>query len=224
MKEWNEDQALGVECLRRALRISSDVVDNLVKFEKLIVKWQRAQNLVSRETLNELWIRHIWDSARLYCIVKEPATWVDIGSGAGFPGLITAILQKEFSKESPSPVVHLIESNSRKAAFLRSVIRELDLVAKVHDDRIENSVDAIPEVQFVSARALAPLDKLFEYVEPWTSKGAHCLFHKGRDIEKELSGAANKWRFDLLEHDDWPFPDLVKQGVILEVSNLRQVS
>ncbi|MEP2942710.1 MAG: 16S rRNA (guanine(527)-N(7))-methyltransferase RsmG [Hyphomicrobiales bacterium] len=218
----NSDSALGLSILRDELNVSDDCLEKLKAYVSLLIKWQKVQNLVSRETIDSIWLRHICDSARLSMIVQEPARWLDLGSGAGLPGLVTAILQSGSAGESFEPCVHLVESNTRKASFLRSVIRETELHAKVYNERIEVAVQREEiSATHISARALASLDSLFALSKPQTDRGARCYFHKGRDIDAEIEEAANNWDFNLVKHSVWASKQAPSDGIILEVSNIN---
>ena len=217
------DRALGVSILQHEFGVSEASIDKLKIFEALLIKWQKAQNLVSRETIDSIWLRHICDSARLSMVVKEPMRWLDLGSGAGLPGLVTAILQSEESSAGADSYVYLVESNTRKASFLRSVIRETKLSAEVYNERIEVAADRKDiSVTHISARALAPLDRLLGLSKPQTDKGAHCFFHKGRDIDAEIEEATNNWDFNLIKHSVWASKQVPSDGIILEVSNISR--
>ncbi|MEM8839310.1 MAG: 16S rRNA (guanine(527)-N(7))-methyltransferase RsmG, partial [Pseudomonadota bacterium] len=184
MNQGSKAPASFAKKLVRDLRVDDTVIEDFECFVELLSKWQTAKNLVSRETLSEVWDRHILDSSVLSRLVERPAVWIDLGSGAGFPGLVTAILQKRFDEPGH---VHLVEANTRKAAFLRTVIRECGLSASVHNSRIE-SLPKPPDLtaDFLSARALAPLDELFSYASPYSQNGTVCFFHKGREIDGEI--------------------------------------
>ena len=159
----------------------------------LLEKWQRTINLVAPATLPQLWTRHIADSLQLIPLAGEVTRWVDLGSGGGFPGLVIACALAD----TTGSVVHLVESNLKKAAFLREAVRLTGAPAKVHAARIEDVVDGFAEpVEIVTARALAPLDNLIESAYPLLKRGAEALFLKGRDIEVELTAASKCWSID----------------------------
>lgn len=167
--------SLSPEC-RSRLRIYAD----------LLLKWQRTINLVGRATLDDLWIRHFADSLQVPGAVPQARLWLDLGSGAGFPGLVTAILYAD----DPRAQVQLIESDRRKCAFLREVSRETAAPAIIHLGRIEDIVPEMTEsIEAVSARALAPLETLLRYAEPLLDRGAIGVFPKGEHVERELTGA-----------------------------------
>lgn len=154
-------------------------------YADLLLRWQRTINLVAPSTLPDLWTRHIGDSLQVQGAVPDAKRWVDLGSGGGFPGLVTAILLAQ----TPGAGVHLVESDKRKAAFLRTVIRETGIPATVHAERIETFVPAHDDpVDAVSARALAPLPQLLGWSEKFIESGAIGVFPKGQAVYAELTG------------------------------------
>ncbi|KEQ03342.1 16S rRNA (guanine(527)-N(7))-methyltransferase RsmG [Pseudorhizobium pelagicum] len=195
-------------------RVSRETQERLEHFAGLFRKWASRINLVAPSTINELWDRHIADSAQLFQLRPEAATWVDLGSGGGFPGIITAILLKEID----GGWVHLVESNQKKASFLRVALMETEARGTVYPARIDEAAKQIEGCDYLSARALAELDLLLQHASPWLSKtGARAFFHKGRDYQREIGNARGAWDFDLVEH-----PSAVESdSIILEVSNLR---
>jgi len=165
-------------------------------YAELLRKWQKAINLVAVSTLPHIWMRHFADSLQVQAAVPDARIWVDLGSGAGFPGLVTAI---RLAGE-PGTRVHLIESDQRKCAFLRTVSRETGAPAIVHAGRIEHVVEAIGEpVEAVSARALAPLPQLVNYAAKFLDSGAIGVFLKGQDLADELtdSAATRKYQIEM---------------------------
>ena len=199
------------------LRVSRETQERLRHFAELFQKWAKAINLVAPSTLDDLWHRHIADSSQIFQIYPKPITWVDLGSGGGFPGVITAI----FLAELQDGWVHLVESNHKKAAFLRTALRETSARGSVHAIRIEDAHAEIGECGAISARALADLDTLIGYSAPWMLGKENCrgFFHKGRDYLREIDKAHSRWEFDLLEHKS----AVEQESVILEVSNLRRL-
>jgi len=156
-------------------------------------RWQRVKNLVGPETLNDVWRRHVADSLQLAAAAPDARTWLDLGSGAGFPGLVLGIL----AAERPGSMVHLVESNGRKCAFLRHGARATGAAVKVHDARLEDVIeDFVGQVDVVTARALAPLPQLLAWTEPLLKNGALGLFPKGQDAAAELTEAAKSMRFN----------------------------
>ncbi|WP_105386307.1 16S rRNA (guanine(527)-N(7))-methyltransferase RsmG [Neorhizobium alkalisoli] len=194
--------------------VSRETQERLEHFAGLFQKWAKTINLVAPSTLDELWRRHIADSAQIFQLSPEPNRWVDLGSGGGFPGVITAI----FLAEIGGGWVHLVESNQKKAAFLRVALGETGARGSIHPIRIETATDVIPECDLISARALAELEQLLFYTASWTNnKNTRAFFHKGRDYANEVEKARGRWAFDLIKHDSAVEPD----SVILELSNIR---
>lgn len=176
--------------------VSRETVERLDRFVALLREWQARINLVSPATVPEIWTRHVEDGLALGRIARAPLRWADIGSGAGLPGLVLAILLKE--REGGH--VALVESNGKKAAFLRAVVRDMALPATVHAARIEACGEAIAGAEAVSARALAALPLLLDLVAPHLSPDAACWFLKGRAVDEEIGEAAALWRFDMVKH------------------------
>ena len=195
--------------------VSRETGDRLEAFIALLRKWQRAENLISVQTLPEVWRRHVADSAQLVTLHPEARHWLDLGSGAGFPGLVVAIL----SAECPGSMMHLIESNRRKCAFLRQVIRETGAPARVHEGRVETVLSTwSAPVDRISARAVAPLADLLALAAPLMERGVPAAFHKGRDFVREIADATQSWDFDLVKHDS----RVGDGGVILDIAHLRR--
>lgn len=191
--------------------VSRETAERLQAFAALFSRWSQRINLVSARTRGELLTRHIADSLQIARLSPEPKTWIDLGSGGGFPGLITGIVLAE----AGAGWVHLVESNHKKAAFLRTAIGETGARASVHAERIE--AVGIAECDAVSARALAELDDLLALSQRWLRvPNTPAWFHKGRDYAREVAKARARWNFDLLEHRSTIEPD----SVILEIRNL----
>jgi 16S rRNA (guanine527-N7)-methyltransferase len=170
--------------------VSDDTLARLDKFATLLTAWQRRINLIAPSTLSHLWTRHIADSLQLLPLAPEAKIWIDLGSGAGFPGIPLACALAQ----TPGTQVHLVESNGKKAAFLRETVRITGVPATVHADRIENFGDSFGgNADVVTARALAPLKSLCDQALPLLAKGAIGLFLKGQDVEAELTQAAKYW-------------------------------
>jgi 16S rRNA (guanine527-N7)-methyltransferase len=172
--------------------VSRETLARLDTLVNLLLKWQQHTNLVASSTLGQAWTRHIADSLQLLPLASESArTWVDLGSGGGFPGLVLACALKD----RPGARVILVESIGKKAAFLRACRETLALPALVHAERIEDFVKSFSDsVDVVTARALAPLPKLLGYAAPLVKRGAQGLFPKGQDVEAELTESAKYWR------------------------------
>jgi 16S rRNA (guanine527-N7)-methyltransferase len=156
-----------------------------------LLRWQSKVNLVAPSTLPELWTRHIADSLQLLALAPQARVWADLGSGGGFPGMPIACALAE----QTGAKVHLVESNGKKAAFLRAAVRATAAPAVVHQERIEKFGETCAEaVHVVTARALAPLKTLCVQAFPFVAQGAIALFPKGQDVEAELTDAAKYWR------------------------------
>lgn len=171
-------------------------MERLELFVGLFGKWSKAINLAAPSTLPDIWRRHVADSLQVYNLHPGPHHWVDLGSGGGFPGIVTAIVLLE----TDGGHVDLIESNQKKAAFLRTVLMETGARGTVHATRVEDAARTLSGQTAVSARALADLDKLISLASPWLEEGATAWFHKGRDYRMEIENARRSWDFDLLEH------------------------
>ena len=193
--------------------VSRETFERLRAFEQLFLKWNRSINLAAPSTLDDVWRRHILDSAQLARIAPTATRWVDLGSGGGFPGLVLGFLLIERSGAS----IDLVESNRKKASFLQSVIGQFNLPAHVVAKRINDSYGLVSMPEIVTARALAALPDLLDLSAPWLTKGARALFHKGRDYRTEVEESTHRWDFDLVEHSSMTDP----HGVILEISELR---
>ena len=163
-------------------------VDDLVRLQALLTDWNTRINLVGAASLAEFWPRHAWDCAQLLQVAPAARTWVDIGAGAGFPGLVLAILLKG----APGAKVHLVESQTKKCRFLAEAVQVLDLQAEVHDARAE---DLKLKADVVTARAVAPLVRLLGFARPFLALGATGLFMKGRSADAEIAEARQAWRF-----------------------------
>jgi 16S rRNA (guanine527-N7)-methyltransferase len=174
----------------RLTPVSDDALARLDKFAALLTDWQRRINLIAPSTLPHIWTRHIADSLQLLPLAPDAKIWIDLGSGGGFPGVPLACALAQ----TPGVHVHLVESNGKKAAFLREAVRITGVPATVHPERIENFGDSFGgNSDVVTARALAPLKLLCDQAFPLLAKGAIGLFLKGQDVEAELTEAAKYW-------------------------------
>ena len=170
--------------------VSRETEARLDRYVGLLRQWQVKTNLVAPSTLPNLWTRHIADSLQLLALAPSAKAWVDFGSGGGFPGLVLACALAETS----GACVHLVERNSKKAAFLREALRVTGAPGVVYPEGIEDIVDSIKgPIDCVTARALAPLHQLIGFAEPLVRQGAKALFLKGQDVEAELTEAAKYW-------------------------------
>lgn len=175
------------------LNVSRETIAALRTLEAEVRRWTPTINLVSRNSLGALWDRHIADSAQIFRACPPDAIcWVDLGSGGGFPGLVVAILAHELR---PQLRVTLVESDQRKAEFLRQTARKLGLDVDVQARRIESLPPQGADV--VSARALAPLEELLDLAFPHLKPGGTALFPKGARHAEEISAARKSWIFDL---------------------------
>lgn len=157
-------------------------------FLALVSEWNEKMNLIGPATLPVFWSRHAWDSAQLLLNAPQARTWADLGAGAGFPGIVLAILLKG----QPGAHIHLVESMTKRCRFLAEVLSVLDLPATIHNARAEELELA---VDIVTARACAPAIRLLGYAQPYLKKGALGLFLKGQDVESELTEATKCWKF-----------------------------
>jgi 16S rRNA (guanine527-N7)-methyltransferase len=170
--------------------VSRETSDRLDRFVALLMEWQQRMNLIAPSTEPIVWTRHIADSLQLLALAPQARTWVDLGSGAGFPGLAIACALAE----TPGACVHLVESSTKKAVFLREAVRATGAPAVVHAVRIVDFVENIADsIEVVTARALAPLAELLVAAYPLLKRGALGLFPKGQDVGAELTEAAKCW-------------------------------
>jgi 16S rRNA (guanine527-N7)-methyltransferase len=162
---------------------------DLEAFRVRVAETNAVMNLIGPATLPAFWSRHAWDSAQLLKLEPNVLTWADLGAGAGFPGVVLAILLKDM----PGARVHLIDSLTKRCRFLSKIVAELGLPAEVHDARAESLK---LKVEAVTARACAPMEKLLGFAEPYFRLGARGLFLKGETAPHELAEARQTWRFD----------------------------
>lgn len=172
--------------------VSHETLTRLDRFVSELTEWQKRINLISSSTIDDIWLRHILDSAQLHNLQPDAQIWLDIGSGGGLPGLVIAC---QMADHTDGRMIHLVESNKKKAAFLRHVVVSLGLPAQIHDCRIEDVILNFTQVDVVTARALASLDTLLQYTNQLLKSGTIGLFPKGRDVESELTNASKNWQF-----------------------------
>ena len=196
--------------------VSRETEARLDRFIDLLLTWQAKTNLVAPSTLPQLWTRHVADSLQLLPLAPpEVKVWVDFGSGGGFPAIPVACALAD----RPGAMVHLVESNNKKAAFLREVVRALNLPAKIYAQRIEDFGDSFGDsADVVSARALAPLKALCDQAVPLIARGAVGLFLKGQDVDAELTEAAKYWSIEAEKVPSKTSPD----GCIVVVRSLKR--
>jgi 16S rRNA (guanine527-N7)-methyltransferase len=170
--------------------VSPETEARLDRYVGLLLEWQAKTNLVAPSTLPHLWTRHISDSLQLLALAPTAKIWADFGSGGGFPGVVLACALAEV----PGAMIHLVERNSKKGAFLREALRVTNAPGTLHLTDIGDSVDsAIGSVDCVTARAVAPLHQLIGFAEPLVKRGAKALFLKGQDVEAELTESTKYW-------------------------------
>ena len=190
--------------------VSRETLTRLASYADLLRDWNSRHNLVSPASLDDVWRRHFWDSAQLAPLIPEMARkLVDLGSGAGFPGLVLAELLRGCVS------VTLYEATAKKCAFLKAAAEQMDLPITIRNVRME---DATPEpYDIVTARACAPLPKLLGYAEKFTGTNSVCLFLKGQNLGSELTEAHKSWKMKVRQ-----IPSLThSSGAILEVTDLK---
>jgi 16S rRNA (guanine527-N7)-methyltransferase len=196
--------------------VPRETIDRLDIHRRLLADWSGRMNLVGPKELEAFWQRHALDSAQVLALAPGAERWADLGSGAGFPGLVVAA----FLAGRPGTAVHLVESTGKKAAFLRAVAEEAGLPVKVFNQRIEVFGAGDGPYDVVTARALAPLNRLIPYAKPLLDHGAQGLFHKGADIDAELAAAkrvleGGAYQADVMESLSDP------RGRIVRVTRVR---
>ena len=205
----------GPQDFAEVFKVPRETIHRLMRYADLLARWQKSTNLVAPSTLPLLWSRHFADSAQIRGLAPEARLWLDLGSGAGFPGLVVAILQAGV----PDFRMHLVESNRKKCAFLAEVARETKAPVDIHAMRIEELAESAQSLKpdAVSARALAPCPRLFELASPFFGPRTRGLFLKGREAEAELEAARAAWEFTSRLH-----PSLTSSSShIVEVTALR---
>jgi 16S rRNA (guanine527-N7)-methyltransferase len=203
----------GPEAFADKVRVSRETLDRLKIHVDLLRVWSTRHNLVSRRSLDDVWRRHVWDSAQLAAFVpRNTAKVADLGSGAGFPGLVLATLLQDRA------LVTLYEATRKKAEFLEHAARSMDLKVEIRNMRVEDERSRPFDV--VAARALAPLDVLLDYSQRFCTPRTVCLFLKGQSVAAELTEARKSWRMmKVSQHQSATDPS----GVILEIRELGHV-
>lgn len=208
----------GLAQIAKVNSVSRETGQRLTKLHDLLVRWQSLINLIAPSTLDQIWQRHILDSVQFYQQIGNMERVVDIGSGAGFPGLVIAILFAEKRRGS----IQLVESNGKKCAFMKAVIRDTGLRETgveviVHNARIEDALPSLEQPDVITARALASLDDLLRLTQCHLQQGAVGLFAKGREHLSEIAAARENWQFDCEKSDS-----ILQDGsVILKISELN---
>lgn len=196
------------------LDVSRETENCLHEFAARLQVWTKTINLVSSADFNEIWSRHILDSAQIWNHVPaQPGTWLDLGSGGGLPGIVCAIIAKE---RAPKTRFTLVESDGRKVVFLSETSRILGLNTQTERCRIE----ALPPVKadIITARALAPLPKLLHLAAPFCHPQTTLLFHKGKTSSEELTAASQTWHI----HADALPSKIDSGGVILKITGVKE--
>ena len=201
--------ALSPEKFRELAGVTEACLARLETYAAMLVQWQHHVNLVSTASLADIWRRHFLDSAQLHGLMPVAArTVVDLGSGAGFPGLVLAIMG--------GPTVHLVESNGRKCAFLGEVNRATDAGAVIHNTRVADLEPLTSDV--VTARAFAPLPRLLGAAQPLLAEDGMCLILKGRKVNEELTESAKTWIMRTTRFDSSSSPS----GTILKLEGISR--
>lgn len=202
---------VGHQGFQASSNVSRETLDRLKTYAGLLEKWQKAINLVGKSTLPDLWRRHMLDSYQLLSHIQaKKGCWIDLGSGAGFPPLVIAICS--------AFEVHAVESDQRKCLFMQNVSRETSAGLRVHNRRIEALEPFAADV--ISARALAPLDKLLALAAPFVHDATEILLLKGQDVDEELTNASKCWNMEVEKLRSLTSED----GCILKISKLRRRS
>lgn len=195
--------------------VSRETLEKLDTYSDLLRKWNPSINLVSKSTLRQVWDRHFMDSAQILTVASlTGGKWADLGSGGGFPGLVVAILAHE---KCPEIEFTCVESDQRKAAFLRTVIRETGVNAQVSSERVEKLTPL--EADVVSARALAPLTRLLSFADRHLAEGGQAIFLKGAGADAEVKEALETWSFGLDTYPSKTDPE----ATILRIGDIRRV-
>lgn len=209
----------GPDAFRDHFGVSRETIEKLITYEGELKRWQKAVNLVAPSTLDDIWQRHFADSAQIADFIPPNANHIcDVGSGGGFPGLVLATLLSK----SRDLTVTLVESDTRKAAFLRETARRIEIPVEILSTRIETNatVQRLNRVDTVTARALAPLDRLFGLVAPVFSCETVGVFLKGQHVAGEIDQARLSWAFSLELHESVTDAD----GRIAVIRNLTRKS
>jgi 16S rRNA (guanine527-N7)-methyltransferase len=203
-----EANEFGPEEFAAVSHVSHETLERLKTYVGLLTEWNARQNLVSANSLNDVWKRHIWDSAQLAALIPADAkSLIDLGSGAGFPALVLAAI----FHEKPGFRVIVTDSTAKKCRFLESAVKRMQLKVEVRNGRIEDAAREAFDV--VTARACAPLGTLLGYAQPFKGRRTVCLFLKGQSVEAELTEARKSWNIKAVRHESRSDPS----GVILEV-------
>ncbi len=194
--------------------VKHEAIADLERFWTVLATQNEVMNLVGPATIPHYWSRHVLDSAQLLNHNPDARTWADLGAGAGFPGVVLAILLKH--SDGPAPHVYLIDSLAKRCRFLQTLVDDLGLPATVINDRAEN---VKLKVDVVTARAVAPMGKLLGFAETFIKKGAEAWFLKGENVESELKDAGKSWAFEVDQYESISDP----RGRVIHIRRLRRV-
>lgn len=216
MTDIETSSAFDAVAFMKATNVSRETLADFHTWYDLLKETNQTTNLVGRSTLPDFWFRHAYDSVQVFHHAPDAKNWLDLGAGAGFPGLAIAFLLK--AKYDEGARVTLVESIQKKTAFLKQVIEATQAPAVALPVRAETLNPDLP-VDVVTARAMASLDKLLTYAEPFATRGAICLFPKGAKHKEELTQAQKNWTFDVEVLPSMTAPD----AAILKIERLRRV-
>lgn len=203
-----------MENILEAYNVSRETIDELKKYEALVVEWNNKFNLISKSSVQYIWERHVLDSLQLCQFIKNTdKIMYDFGSGAGFPAIVLSIVGKQLF---PELKIFLVESITKKALFLNTVKNELNLNIEVINDRIENI--KAKNIDLISSRAMASLDRLIDYSKPFCNKNTRLIFPKGSKYKEEIDLSLKKWKFDF----DVIQSKTDETGKILYIRNIRR--
>ncbi len=198
----------------KTYNVSRETIERLKAYEKLVLEWNNKFNLISKSSIQDIWSRHIEDSLQLCLYLKcDDKVLYDFGSGAGFPGVVIAIIAKDIF---PNLKISLIESISKKANFLKVVSDELGLDLNIYNDRIEKL--NISKADVITSRAMASLDKLLEYSKPFCYNKTRLLFLKGEKWQEEVVEAKKRWCFSFITQKS----QTSDKGCVLQIENIRR--
>jgi 16S rRNA (guanine527-N7)-methyltransferase len=198
----------------RLTPVSRETESRLDRYVDLLLQWQAKTNLISPSTLPQIWTRHISDSLQLLRLAPDARIWLDFGSGGGFPGVVLACAMGDVDGGH----VHLVERNTKKAAFLREALRVTQAPGTIHLADIGDSVDSFPaHVDCITARAVASLHIVLGFAEPLMTPGSRALFLKGQDVDAELTEATKYWNIKPRLH-----ASLTGQGWIVELDQIER--
>lgn len=207
MSDWDEN-------------VSRETIARLRRYAEELSRWSKRINLIGPSTVDAIWERHIADSWQLVSLFPQAKHWVDLGTGAGLPGMVIAAHCETKRLEDPDMRVDLVESNRKKTAFLRAVKPHIAPSTIIHDRRLEDAIPTIPRPDIVTARALASLDQLLSWNADWLMQGTRGVFPKGRGFQEEIYIAQSQWQFECVIHKSMIDAD----SVILEISDLRALA